>query len=341
MSHQEGQPNVAPDRVLSFMWGYAAPLIIEAALRNRVFDALDGGAKTVDELATSTGASSRGLRAILNALVGLELLTKEPGERYGLTLETATYLVRGKPRFLGGMIQHTSTQLIPKWLQLGEIVRTGQPAAAVNQEGPGSTFFQDFVEDLFPFNYAAARRLAVASGVANASSVVRVLDLAAGSGVWGIALAQQSPHVQVWAVDWPAVLPATRRTTEKHGVADRFHFVEGDLLTADFGAGFQIATLGHILHSEGEERSRALLKKTFAALAPGGVIAVAEFLVDEGRTSPLRGLIFAVNMLVNTDRGDTFTLGEIGGWLTEVGFTNVRTVETSGPSPLILADKPA
>jgi ubiquinone/menaquinone biosynthesis C-methylase UbiE len=322
------------------MWAYAPPLIMEAAIRNRVFDTLDAGPKTVEEVAASTGASTRGLRAILNTLVGLELLTKEPGDRYGLTPESATYLVRGKPRFLGGMIQHTSTQLVPKWLQLGEIVRTGKPAVSVNQEGDGAAFFQEFVEDLFPFNYAAARRLAVALDVANAAGAVRVLDLAAGSGVWSIALAQQSPHVEVWAVDWPAVLPATRRTAEKHGVADRFHYVEGDLLTADFGAGFQVAVLGHILHSEGEERSRALLKKSFAALAPGGTIAIAEFLVDEGRTSPLRGLIFAVNMLVNTDRGDTFTLAEIGGWLTEAGFRAVRTVETSGPSPLILADKP-
>lgn len=123
-------------------------------------------------------------------------------------------------------------------------------------------------------------------------------------------------------------------------MADRFIFAPGDLLEADFGAEHQIATLGHILHSEGEQRSRALLKKTFAALAPGGTIAIAEFLVNEDRTGPVGGLIFAVNMLVNTSTGNTYSFEEIGGWLREAGFIDVRQMDAPGPSPLILADRP-
>ena len=101
-----------------------------------------------------------------------------------------------------------------------------------------------------------------------------------------------------------------------------------------------MATLGHILHSEGAERSRKLLAKVFDALASGGTIAIAEFLVDASRTGPLTGLFFAVNMLVNTDCGDTYSFEEIAGWLTEAGYVNTRTVASPGPSPLILADKP-
>jgi hypothetical protein len=101
-----------------------------------------------------------------------------------------------------------------------------------------------------------------------------------------------------------------------------------------------VATLGHILHSEGEARSKALLKKTFHALASGGTIAVAEFLVNADRTGPMSGLSFAVNMLVNTDCGDTFSFEEISAWLGEAGFVNARTLATHGPSPLILATKP-
>jgi SAM-dependent methyltransferase len=170
---------------------------------------------------------------------------------------------------------------------------------------------------------------------------VRVLDLAAGSGVWGIAIAQQSPHVTVTAVDWPAVLETTRKTAQRFGLADRFHFVAGDLATADFGTGHQIATLGHILHSEGAERSRNLLRKTFDALAPGGSIVIGEFLVDADRRGPVNGLIFSVNMLVNTDEGDTFSFEEIRGWLEQCGFENARLVPAPGPSPLIVAEKPA
>jgi ubiquinone/menaquinone biosynthesis C-methylase UbiE len=167
-----------------------------------------------------------------------------------------------------------------------------------------------------------------------------VLDLAAGSGVWGIALAQQSEQVRVTAVDWPDVIPVTRKIVGRFGLSDRFHFVEGDLHSADFGANHQVATLGHILHSEGEQLGRALLRKTFDALAPGGQIVIAEFLVNDARTEPPLGLLFAVNMLVNTENGGTYSANEINGWLQEAGFTNQRTLEAHGPSPLILATKP-
>ncbi len=123
------------------------------------------------------------------------------------------------------------------------------------------------------------------------------------------------------------------------GVGQQFTMVGGDLLQADFGNSHQVATLGHILHSEGIERSRALLRRTHAALAPGGTIAIAEFLVDADRRGPLNGLIFAVNMLVNTESGNTYSFDEIVGWLTEAGFTNPRQLPGLGPSPLILATR--
>ncbi|MGA2721930.1 MAG: methyltransferase [Bryobacteraceae bacterium] len=334
------QRAVTPERIQQLAWGYAPPLIIEAALHHGVFDLLDGGSKTVEEVAAQSGASVRGLRAVMNALAGLGLLTKDAEGRYGLTADSAAFLVSTKPGFLGGVIKHTSTQLVPKWLRLEEVVRTGKPAASVNREKVGAEFFHKFVEDIFPMSYPSAQRLAEALVIADAKKPVKVLDLAAGSGVWGIALAQRSLRVTVTAVDWPGVLDVTRKVATRLGVAGRFSFVAGDLATADFGRGHHIATLGHILHSEGERRGRALLKKTFKALAKGGTIAIAEFLVDDARTGPPVSLIFAVNMLVNTDEGDTWSFDEIAGWLREAGFRDPRTIEAPGPSPLILATKP-
>jgi SAM-dependent methyltransferase len=335
----ESKPAVTPERIMKAAWGYAAPLILEAGVRVGLFDALAGGPKTLAEVRAATGASERGLRIILNCLVGLGLLTKNGPARYALTPEADAYLVSSKPAYLGGFLRHTSSHLIPKWLNLTDIVRTGHPAVAVNQEGTGAEFFEKFVEDLFPLNFGAANALADALAIDKASGPVTVLDLAAGSGVWSIALAKRSPRVRVTAVDWPGVLPATQRTAERHGVADRFRFFAGDLMSVDFGTGYQVATLGHILHSEGEARSRKLLAKTAAALARGGTIAIAEWLVDPDRTGPPMGLIFAVNMLVNTDEGDTFSFEEIAGWLKEAGFVNPRTLEVPGPAPLVLATK--
>lgn len=331
---------VTPERILQFAWGYVPPLVLEAAIRNRVFDVLDGGPKTLSEVQTATGASSRGLSAIMNALVGLEFLAKDAQGRYSLTAESAAFLVSTKPSFMGGMIRHGSEDLIPKWLHLTEIVKSGKPANSVNQEGAGAEFFQNFVSDIFPTSYPSAQALAKELNFGEGGQPVRVLDLAAGSGVWGIALAQSSPRVRVTAVDWAVVLPVTRKTVEKFHLSDRFSFVEGDLLSADFGKDHNVATLGHILHSEGEERSRKLLAKVFQALAPGGTIAIAEFLVDDDRKGPLNGLFFAVNMLVNTDNGNTYSFNEIGSWLGAAGFRDARTIPAPGPSPLILATKP-
>jgi 3-hydroxy-5-methyl-1-naphthoate 3-O-methyltransferase len=219
------------------------------------------------------------------------------------------------------------------------VVATGEPVSEVNQEKSGAEFFRNFVLDIFPMSYPAAQFLARERNFGAKGEPVRVLDLAAGSGVWGIALAQSSPRVQVTAVDWPEVIPVTKSTAERFGLAERFSFVQGDLDDADFGSGYELATLGHILHSEGEARGRKLLAKTYAALASGGTIAIAEFLVNKERTGPTVGLFFAVNMLVNTRHGTTWSVEEIGEWLREAGFTDVRTIPSPGHSPLILATK--
>jgi len=334
-----GQPAVTPERISALAWGYTAPLIIEAALHHGVFDALHDAPKTIEELAAATGASTRGLRAILHALAGLNLLAKDHDGKFSLTEESAAFLVSSQPRYMGGLIRHTSTHLIPIWLKMKEVVRNGKPAAGVNQQGPGAEFFHEFVLDIFPVNYPSARTLA--AHLAEGRPPARALDLATGSGVWGIALAQAFPDLRVTAVDWPRVLEVTRRSLDRFGVADRFSLVGGDLLEAGFGSGYDVATLGHILHSEGERRSRALLRKTFDALAPGGTIAIAEFLVNEDRSGPPNALVFAVNMLVATDEGDTWSFPEIGRWLEEAGFENARTLPVPGPSPLILANRPA
>jgi ubiquinone/menaquinone biosynthesis C-methylase UbiE len=333
------QPQVTFERLMQFAWGYAPPLVIEAACRHKLFDHLDGPAKTASQLAAAAGVPERGVRIVANALVGIGLLAKDADGMYTLTPESAQFLVSTKPSYMGRFFHHTGVQIIPRWMQLGEVLEHGGPKSGVNQHDAGAGFFHEFVEDLFPLGYPAAQALAAGLQMAEAKGPVSVLDLAAGSGVWSIAMAQASPHVRVTAVDWPEILEITRRVAERCGVAERFTFTAGDLATADFGAGHQVATLGHILHSEGEARSKELLAKTSAALAPGGTIAIQEFLVDRERAKSTMGLIFAVNMLVMTEQGDTFSFEEIAGWLEEAGFKNPRTLESPGPSPLILATK--
>jgi len=340
MPKKAKKKQVTPERLMQFGFAYAPPLIIGAAASNKVFDSLESEPKTVEQISKETGASERGLRAIMNALVGLELLKKDRHEKYSLTPESAAFLLSKKPGTLAGFFPMNINRLIPLWLKLDEIVRTGRPAESRNREQPGTAFFTELVENIIPMSYGGAQLLGNALKLAKVKNEVHVLDLAAGSGIWGIVLAQKSPHVRVTAIDWAGMIPTTKRITQKYGVGDRFKFIEGDLLKADFGGGYDVATLGHILHSEGEERSRRLLKKTFGALKSGGTIAIAEWLVNDDRTEPLPSLMFAVQMLVNTEKGDTFSFNEIKTWLGEAGFKKVRKLETPGPSPLVLATKP-
>ena len=328
-----------PERLMQLAWSFAAPLIIEAAVQHGVFDRLDQRPRSAAELSAETGASLRGLTAILNVLVGLELLGRDD-DRYTLTPESTAFLVSTRPSYHGMFFQHISDQLLPRWLELNDIVRTGRPTSHVNQEEEGAQFFAEFVEALFPISFSAASALGVHLGIAEASAPISVLDIGAGSGVWGIALAKQSPQVRIRAVDWPRVLEVTKRVAARHGVADRLTVSPGEFHGADFGSGHQVAILGHILHSEGRDRSRRLLEKIWSALAPGGTIAIQEFVPNDQRTGPVHTLIFAVNMLVNTDEGDTFTFAEMSAWLREAGYVNPRLLDVPSVSPLVLADKP-
>ena len=332
-------PTASPERIQQIAWGYAPPLILEAALNYRLFDLLDESPQNVEELGQRTGASVRGLAAILNALVGLEFLARK-GDKYVLTPESAAFLVSTKPAYYGTYFMHMTRQLIPRWLRLSEAVRSGRPVAAMNQGTEGPTFFAEFVESLFPLSYKAARILGEHVGIPGLTGPTSVLDIGAGSGVWGIALAHLSPHVTIWAVDWPVVLEVTKKVARQQGVGERLRTSAGDLLEADFGSGHHVATIGHILHSEGRERSRRLLRKTFEALAPGGTIAISEFMPNDERTGPPNALIFAVNMLVHTEAGDTFTFREMSGWLQDAGFQEPHLLEAPAPSPLVLATKP-
>jgi ubiquinone/menaquinone biosynthesis C-methylase UbiE len=332
-------PAVRPDRILEMVWGYAPPIILGTAVQCRVFDLLDAGPKTIDELAKASGNSARGLRSIMNALVGFQFLSKISDGRYALTPESAAFLVSSKPGYLGKFAEFSGLKMIHTWLPLPEIVRTGKPNTAVNQQDEGAAFFQDLVEPIFAMSYPSTQVAGQALGLANAKAPVKILDIGAGSGVWGIGLAQQSPQVSVTAQDLPGVLDVTKRMAARFNLADRFQYLPGDFHTMDFGTGFNLVTIGHILHMLSVDQCRHLLKKTAAALAPQGTVVISEFLVNQDRTGPPMPLIFAVNMLAHTENGDTFSFEEISAWLKEAGLVNARKIEPGGPVGLVLADK--
>ncbi|MBT9330748.1 methyltransferase domain-containing protein [Acidipila sp. 4G-K13] len=322
---------------MQMAWGFALPLAIQSAVTNHIFDTLAGGGKTPEEIAAATGVAMRGLPFLLNILTEAGLLKAE-GERYALTAESERFLVSSSPAFHGVFFAHVH-DLIEHWLALPEAIRTGVSTIQVNEQSGGAEFFESFVEAIFPTSYPAAQTLARALRLGEVQDEFRVVDLGAGSGVWGIAAAQASPRVHVTAVDWPNVLNVTRRVAARMGVAEQFDFLAGNLRDVALPGGTDLITIGHILHSEGERHSRSLLERCYAALKPGGRIAIQEFLLNDDRRGPMQPLMFGLNMLVHTTEGSVWSAAEIGGWLRDAGFTDVELLPAPGPSPLILARK--
>jgi ubiquinone/menaquinone biosynthesis C-methylase UbiE len=330
---------VTPAPVLEATFGFAANQILLTSIDLDLFTHLARGTNTVPALARATACSPRGLRILLNALVGFKYLERE-GDRFTMTPMTETFLLKTSPQYLGGMILH-SRQVRPSWDRLTEIVRTGKPSQAVDGGEDQGQFFAQFVDALYALNAGAAEAAAKALADGHDSGEFRVLDIGAGSGVWSLALARRIRSARVTVADWPIVIEkVTSQFAERQGLSNRYDYLPGNFREADFGESrFDVALLGHICHSEGEERTRALFRRVHRALKPGGRILIAEMVADEGRREATFPLLFAVNMLVNTEEGDTFTFGEYRRWLEEARFGQVRMIEAPSPSPLILATK--
>jgi ubiquinone/menaquinone biosynthesis C-methylase UbiE len=366
---RNGPPTDRPDRIMQMSWGPAASQIVCTALDLDVFSHVAAGRNTPAALREATGASERGLDMLLDALVGLGLVTRTwetivsstatsemkdgkprvtkrevgKGEQQTARLHNAPdvdlFLVRGRDSYLGSFVQLHVQRILDDWRHLTECVRSGKPVHAVERPEEGVPLWHQLVDTLFALNRAAAMTLARELKRRHPDSL-RVLDVAAGSGVWGVACAELDPRAKVVAFDLPETLEHVRATAKRLSLGDRIEMRAGDLRHASLGEReFDAVILGHICHSEGPHFTQELFAKTARALKPGGTIAIAEFLPDDDRNGPPLPLMFALNMLVHTTEGHTFTVADLTGWLRSAGFTDVRTLDAPAPSPLILATR--
>jgi len=281
----------------------------------------------------------RATRMILDELYALGLLRKKKSV-YGLTPESATYLVSTSRFFMGGMVIHTQ-DFQRSWAALPQVMRDGKPVTAVDQTHIGEEFFRRLVTQIFPSSYASASAL-VRHVPLDARGEIRILDVAAGSGAWSLPFAQKYRRARVTAADQPFVLEVTRDYAVRYGLAERYEDLPGDIRKTNFGRDqYDLALLGHICHSEGARWSRKLIAKVARALKPGGFIAIADMVPGEQRTEPEFAVLFAINMLLHTTEGDTFTLSEYREWLCAAGLTGVTLLDRQAIGcDVILARKP-
>jgi ubiquinone/menaquinone biosynthesis C-methylase UbiE len=275
----------------------------------------------------------------MNALATMGFLEKD-SEHYALSPVSTQFLSADSPSYLGELVRvHQDEMVRGSWFQLAQTVRSGKPPAFTRQSM--DQFFAMLVDPLYTLSAAAAEVAAKTIYGRPARGKLKVLDIAAGSGVWSLALARHDAQTRVTVTDSPEVIDkVTRRFAAREGVAEQYDYLPGDLRQVDFGElAYDVAILGHICHTLNAEDNKKLFLRVYRSLKESGQLLIAEIIPDDDRRETLFPLLFAVNMLAMTTDGDTFTMSEYRQWLREAGFKEVNTIEAPSPSPLILASK--
>ena len=299
---------------LSLVWdtftGYQRTAAIKAAIELDVFTHIGAGAATVDALAARCHAAPRGIRALLNHLAMDGFLTRD-GERYNLSATAAAFLDRSSPGYLGSAIGFIGSPMILEgFTRLTDAVRRG--GTAVPDDGalaPEHPVWVEFAGAMAPLAGMAAILLANLLDVEHAPGW-RVLDIAAGHGMFGITLARLNPGVQVTALDWKNVLAVADEHARAAGVAERFRMLTGSAFDVPFGDGYDLVLLPNFLHHFDPATCERLLAKARAALAPGGRVVIVEFVPDGDRSGPADAVRFGLVMLAGTPAGDAYTFAE-------------------------------
>ena len=338
MARKTGKTLVSPIAIMEDLRGAWRSQALVAGIELDVFSHIAEGKRTVKEVAAAAGASERGMANLMDALVGMHYLRKGGG-RYGLRPISSAFLVRGKKTYMGASTQPISLSW-DIWGRLTESVKTGRPQEAINVAEKGKEFFPKLAASIFPGNFAASTAAVSRFSKTERQNIHKILDVAAGSGAWSLAFAQAIPDARVTTVDFPEMTPVTQGFAEQLGVAGRYEYHEGNMRQVDFGRdSYDLVILGHIIHSEGEIHGKELLRKSYAALRPGGKLLIAEFIPNDARTGPLMPVLFGLNMLLHTEEGNVFTMQEYRSWLKTAGFRKVTAIPAPAPSSLILATK--
>ncbi len=328
-----------PSLIMRLALAYRSSMVLFAAVELGVFTAIAAGARTAGELAKSCGAKAEPMRVLLDSCVAEELLACD-GLTYSNTPAGDAFLVKGRPAFIAHGLKYAEN-LYPAWGRLVELMRTGRPVIE-----PESILGDD-TEKTRAFVYAMHERARGMSAVlphgVDFSGRQRLLDVGGGPGTYSIALVRQTPGLRATVLDRPGVLDVAREIIERHGCADRIDLLPGDYLSSPFGTGYDAALLSGMMHRETAESCRLLLRKTFDALVPGGLIVVSDvFYDDERKNTPPFALSFAINMMLTSEEGSAHAKTEMAAWMAGCGFSNVQVRDLPRPNPhtLVMGTKP-
>jgi ubiquinone/menaquinone biosynthesis C-methylase UbiE len=316
-------PAPNPFAIFNAFNAYQTTQVLITAIELDVFTKIGEGANTVERLAAKTNSAERGIRILCDALTIVGFLRKSD-HTYTLADEAAMFLDRRSPASLADAARFLHGQdILHGFARFTDAVRKG--GTALPNEGttaPNFAAWVDFARGMMPLAMPSAKGIA-AILQATDGKPWKVLDIAAGHGIFGITIAQQNPSATIIALDWPAVLEVAKENANRFGVGSRFSTLPGSAFDVDFGTGYDVVLLTNFLHHFDKPTCTSLLSKVFAALNPGGRALTLEFVPNEDRISPPPAAWFSAIMLATTPRGDAYTFSELKRMHEAVGFRDI------------------
>ncbi len=327
----------SPARIFGTLTGYQRTAALKAAIDLDLFTAIGAGDRTVEALAGRAQASPAGIRRLCDALVADGYLTKD-GDTYGLGVDAAIFLDSTSPAYVGSMVHFlTSPTIVECFARLTDAVRRG--GTALPDDGTTANDHPVWVE----FARSMATGAAFTAGIMTTLLGPvhgTVLDIAAGHGMFGVTVAKSNPDARVVALDWANVLQVARENATLTGVADRFTELPGSAFDTPLGAGHALVLVPNFLHHFDLATCETLLLRVHASLAPGGRVAIVEFIPNDDRVTPPEAAMFGLTMLASTPHGDAWTFAEYERVLRASGFSNPTLHEMPPtPSRLVIASR--
>jgi len=312
--------------------GYKKSRILFTAFTAGVFDLLEEE-REAGAMAAVLHWSERGTAMLLDGLVAMELLTKHAG-RYRNTPMASACLARSGAAYQGDILRHNLSSW-DDWVMLEDRVRTGT-SAAPTEERFGQAL-RNFILGMGNIAKMSAEEVLQAVDL---SGYGHVLDLAGGPATYGIAFLKAHPRMRATLFDRPSVVEIAREQVDAAGLGERFDYIAGDCLADDIGSGYDLVFISNLIHSFSSEENAGIVKKAYDALVPGGTILIKDFIMENDRSGPAYGLVFALHMLVHTRAGNTYTYDEIRSWTEAAGFGPGTALSLTPQTRLWIARKP-
>lgn len=335
MPEAAGTPS--PQLFFDAAFAYQRTEVLRAALEFDLFTAIGEGRGTAAELAGHCGASVKGMRVLCDYLAVMGFLTKDAG-RYALTPDSAVFLDRRSPAYMGGTLEFLHTETLRKgYADLSAAVRKGgtvqSPGGLTDPEHPAWVRFARAMTPMMAIQTQLVPQLIDRATDAR----LKVLDIAAGHGMFGIEVAKRFPNAEIVGLDWPKVLEVATQNARHAGVSERYRTIAGSAFDVGLGESYDVVLIPNFLHHFGVEACVGFLRKVRGALKPDGVAVTVEFVPEEDHLSPPFPATFALAMLVVTAEGDAYTFRDLEAMLSRAGFSRstFHSLEPSAQSAII------